>query len=38
MGVEVHVKDESRFAGKWAFFGFSGADTTSKMIPLKEDC
>ena len=38
MGVEVHVKDESRFSGKWAFFRFLGADTTSKMIPLKEDC
>jgi len=38
MGVELHVKDESRFAGGWAFFRFPGADTTSKMIPLKEDC
>jgi len=38
MGVEVHVKDETRFAGKWAFFGFSGGDTTSKMIPVKENC
>ncbi|HKR85772.1 MAG TPA: cytochrome P460 family protein, partial [Terriglobales bacterium] len=22
MGVEVHVKDEAKFPGKWAFFGF----------------
>jgi hypothetical protein len=22
MGREIHVKDESRFPGKWAFFGF----------------
>src|SRR5690242_6691445 len=22
MGMEVHVRDESRFPGKWAFFGF----------------
>ena len=22
MGLEVHVKDEARFPGKWAFFGF----------------
>ena len=38
MGLEVHVKDETRFAGKWAFFGFSGGATTLKMIPVKEDC
>jgi len=37
MGREVHVKDESRFTGKWAFFGFdSGA--TAKMIPTDKDC
>src|SRR5581483_8986668 len=23
MGLEVHVKDQARFPGKWAFFGFS---------------
>ena len=33
MGLEVHVKDEARFASKWAFFGFSGGET-AKMIPL----
>jgi len=38
MGIEVHVKDETRFKSKWAFFGFSPADTSAKMIPLKEDC
>ena len=38
MGVELHVKDESRFSGKWAFFRFAGGNTTSKMVPLKEDC
>ena len=38
MGVEVHVKDESRFKGKWAFFGFSPADLSAKLIPLTEDC
>lgn len=37
MGLEVHVKDEARFAGKWAFFGFS-AGATAKMIPLTENC
>ncbi len=38
MGLEVHVKDETRFAGKWAFFGFPASATTSKMIPAKENC
>ena len=38
MGVEVHVKDESRFKGKWAFFGFSPSDTSAKMTPLTQDC
>lgn len=37
MGVEVHVKDEARFAGKWAFFGF-GDGKTAKMIPTSADC
>ena len=32
MGLEVHVKDEARFPGKWAFFGFDD-DKTAKMIP-----
>jgi len=41
MGIEVHVKDESRFPGKWAFFGFDGGPSdgkTAKMIPLAADC
>jgi hypothetical protein len=38
MGLEVHVKDESRFQGKWAFFGFREGNTTAKMIPQTEDC
>jgi Cytochrome P460 len=37
MGVEVHVKDESRFPGKWAFFGFDGSDT-AKMTPTSAAC
>jgi cytochrome P460 len=37
MGIEVHVKDESRFQGKWAFFGFNGSET-SKMTPTTADC
>lgn len=38
MGIEVHVKDESRFKGNWAFFGFSPAEKTAKMRPLSQDC
>lgn len=37
MGMEVHVKDEARFPGKWAFFGFDGRKT-SKMTPQSADC
>jgi hypothetical protein len=37
MGVEVHIKDESRFPGKWAFFAF-GNSKTAKMIPTSADC
>ena len=37
MGLEVHVKDEARFPGKWAFFAFENGRTT-KMIPPSADC
>jgi hypothetical protein len=37
MGREVHVKDESRFAGKWAFFAFD-EQSTATMIPKEMDC
>ena len=37
MGIEVHVKDEKRFPGKWAFFGFGDAKT-AKMIPTTAAC
>ena len=37
MAREVHVKDEARFPGKWAFFGF-GTGKTAKMIPTSTDC
>lgn len=42
MGLEAHVKDESRFGSKWAFFGFSGggvkAGLKAKMIPVSASC
>ena len=37
MGLEVHVKDEARFPGKWAFFGFDDNKTAS-MVPVKAEC
>jgi hypothetical protein len=37
MGREVHVKDESRFPGKWAFFGFDDKET-AKMVPKEAAC
>ncbi len=37
MGREVHVKDESRFDGKWAFFGFD-SDAAAKMVPKDAAC
>ncbi len=37
MGHEVHVKDEARFPGKWAFFGFDDADT-AKQVPKDAAC
>lgn len=37
MGREVHVKDESRFPGKWAFFGFDN-EGPSKQVPKEASC
>jgi hypothetical protein len=37
MGREVHVRDESRFPGKWAFFGFE-TDSPSKQVPKEASC
>jgi hypothetical protein len=37
MGREIHVKDEARFPGKWAFFGFDDAKT-AKMVPTEASC
>jgi hypothetical protein len=37
MDVEVHVKDEARFPGKWAFFGFDEGKT-ARMIPTSASC
>jgi hypothetical protein len=37
MGLEVHVKDESRFPGKWAFFDVA-SETKATLIPQKAPC
>jgi hypothetical protein len=37
MGREVHVKDEARFAGKWAFFGFDEYGP-AKQVPKEAAC
>jgi hypothetical protein len=37
MSQSIHVKDETRFAGGWAFFGFENAKP-AKQIPTKAEC
>jgi Cytochrome P460 len=36
--LEVHVKDESRFPGKWAFFSFDPAGGNGKLFPQTAAC
>jgi hypothetical protein len=38
MGFAVHVKDEARFPGKWAFFAFNSASGNGKLIPKEASC
>jgi Cytochrome P460 len=38
IGLAVHVKDVSRFPGKWAFFGFPSGGATARMIPVTAGC
>jgi tetratricopeptide (TPR) repeat protein len=39
VGLDVEVKDESRFPDKWAYFGFNNsAKTSSAMTPGKNAC
>ncbi len=37
MGFEVHVKDEARFPGKWAFFDFNN-EVSGSLFPKEADC
>ncbi len=36
--MEAEVKDEGRFAGKWAFFPFEGSAATAKAFPASASC
>jgi Cytochrome P460 len=38
MDFEVHVKDEARFPGKWAFFSFDTPDKNGTLIPQGAPC
>ncbi len=38
MGFEVHVKDEARFPGKWAFFSFDSPNGNGTLIPKGAPC
>jgi len=38
MDLEVHVKDEARFPGKWAFFGFDKPDKNGTLVPQGAPC
>jgi hypothetical protein len=38
MGLEVHVKDETRFPGKWAFFSFDSPGENGTLIPQPAPC
>jgi len=37
MGLEVHVKDQAKFPGKWAFFGFDDSKL-GDMVPTSAQC
>lgn len=38
MGLEVHVKDEARFPGKWAFFSFDSPAKNGTLVPSTAPC
>jgi Cytochrome P460 len=37
MSIEIHVKDQARFPGKWGFFAFGGKEP-AKLIPQAASC
>ena len=38
MNLEIHVKDEARFPGKWAFFVSSDGKAGGKLMPQSANC
>ena len=38
VGIEAEVKDEKRFPGKWAFFGFGVSASPARMLPTSAEC
>lgn len=36
--VEIHIKDEARFPGKWAFFKSDDGKADAKLRPFGSDC
>jgi hypothetical protein len=38
MGIEVHVRDDARFADRWAFFSFDDDVKQADIIARSEDC
>jgi hypothetical protein len=38
LGIEAEVKDEQRFAGKWAFFGLEMSAAAGAQIPVTASC
>ena len=38
MDFEVHVKDQARFPGNWAFFSFDSATSNGTLIPQGAPC
>lgn len=38
LNMEMHVKDEARFPGKWAFFASSDGTTPGVLVPMTATC
>ena len=38
MGLEVHVKDQAKFPGKWAFFEFDSPEKSGTLVPQGAPC
>jgi hypothetical protein len=38
VSVEVHLKDQSRFPKRWAFFVFTGSARTARPLPANSSC